>query len=155
MPMLLDRLTRHLILNYHFAPNAGLLNGKIGGVVFFGRYAEHTGKAYFREYAEELLDEVFDMVHENIPINFVDGLCGIGWGVEYLIQNSLMEGDSDDVLEDIDKKVIERDFTVYKTIGYSENTMFYFGDSENPRYEITLEGVTPEGVVYQYQQKIQ
>ena len=109
MPMLLDRLTRHLILNCHFAPNAGLLNGKMGGVVFFGRYAEHTGKAYFRQYAEELRDEVFDMVHENIPINFVDGLCGIGWGVEYLIQNSLMEGDSDDVLEDIDKKVIERD----------------------------------------------
>ena len=109
MPMLLDRLTHHLILNYHFAPNAGLLNGKMGGVVFFGRYARHTGKAYFREYAEELLDEVFDMVHENIPINFVDGLCGIGWGVEYLIQNSLMEGDSDDVLEYIDKKVIERD----------------------------------------------
>lgn len=109
MPMLLDRLTHHLILNYHFAPNAGLLNGKMGGVVFFGQYAKHTGKAYFREYAEELLDEVFDMVHENIPINFVDGLCGIGWGVEYLIQNALMEGDSDDVLEDIDKKIIERD----------------------------------------------
>ena len=72
-----------------------------------------------------------------------------------MIQNSLMEGDSDDLLEDIDKKVIERDFTVYKTIGYSENTVFYFGDSENPRYEITLEGVTPEGAVYQYQQKIQ
>lgn len=51
MPILLDRLTRHLILNYHFAPNAGLLNGKMGGVVFFGRYAEHTGKAYFRNLA--------------------------------------------------------------------------------------------------------
>ncbi|MFR5871025.1 MAG: hypothetical protein ACLUEV_04710 [Alistipes sp.] len=52
---------------------------------------------------------MFDMVHENIPINFVDGLCGIGWGVEHLIQNALLEGDSDDVLEDIDKKIIERD----------------------------------------------
>ena len=63
MSMLLDRQTRHLILSYHFAPNAGLLNGKMGGVAFFGQYAKHTGKAYFREYAEELLDEVFDMVH--------------------------------------------------------------------------------------------
>ena len=62
MSMLLDRQTRHLILSYHFAPNAGLLNGKMGGVAFFGQYAKHTGKAYFREYAEELLDEVFDMV---------------------------------------------------------------------------------------------
>lgn len=67
MSMLLDRQTRHLILSYHFAPNAGLLNGKMGGVAFFGQYAKHTGKAYFREYAEELLDEVFDMVHEKHP----------------------------------------------------------------------------------------
>ena len=106
---LLDRLIPHLILNYHFAPNAGLLNGKMGGVVFFGQYAQYTGKNYFREYAEELLDEVFDMVHENVPIDFVNGLCGIGWGVEYLLRHSLMEGDADEVLEDIDKKIVERD----------------------------------------------
>jgi len=106
---LLDRLVPHLILNYHFAPNAGLLNGKMGGVVFFGQYARYTGKLYFREYAEELLDEVFDMVHENVPINFVNGLCGIGWGIEYLLRHSLMDGNADEVLEDIDKKIIERD----------------------------------------------
>ena len=104
-----NRLIPHLILNYRFAPNAGLLNGKMGGVVFFGQYARYTGKSYFRAYAEELLDEVFDMAHENVPIDFVDGLCGIGWGIEYLLRHSLMEGDADEVLEDIDKKIVERD----------------------------------------------
>ena len=34
---LLNRLIPHLILNYHFVLNAGLLNGKMGGVVFFGQ----------------------------------------------------------------------------------------------------------------------
>ena len=106
---LLNRLIPHLILNYHFVLNAGLLNGKMGGVVFFGQYARYTGKSYFRAYAEELLDEVFDMVHENVPIDFVNGLCGIGWGIEYLLCHSLMDGDADEVLEDIDKKIIERD----------------------------------------------
>ena len=86
---LLNRLIPHLILNYHFVLNAGLLNGKMGGVVFFGQYARYTGKSYFRAYAEELLDEVFDMVHENVPIDFVNGLCGIGWGIEYLLCHSL------------------------------------------------------------------
>lgn len=106
---LLNRLIPHLILNYHFVLNAGLLNGKMGGVVFFGQYARYTGKSYFRAYAEELLDEVFDMVHENVPIDFVNGLCGIGWGIEYLLCHSLMDGDADEVLEDIDKKIVERD----------------------------------------------
>lgn len=109
MNPLLNRLIPHLLLNFHFAPNEGLLNGKMGGVIFFGYYAQYTGKTYFREYAEELLDDIFDRVHENIPINFIDGLCGIGWGIEYLIQHSLMDGDADEVLEDIDKKIIERD----------------------------------------------
>lgn len=45
MSMLLDRQTRHLILSYHFAPNAGLLNGKMVGVAFFGQYAKHTGQS--------------------------------------------------------------------------------------------------------------
>ena len=50
-----------------------------------------------------------DMVHENVPIDFVNGLCGICWGIEYLLCHSLMDGDADEVLEDIDKKIIERD----------------------------------------------
>lgn len=110
--MTLDRLVPHLLLNYHFVPNAGLLNGKMGGVLFFGQYAAYTNKFYLRDYAEELLKDVFEIIHENTPINFANGLCGIGWGIEYLIQNAYIDGDSDEVLEQVDRKVIERD-TIY------------------------------------------
>ena len=90
---------------------------------------------------------------------------------------------------------IERDFTVYKAIGYAENAEFYHpvydtpekvndktpdlrttlywnpylrigpdgkskiefysGDSDNSQYEITIEGVTPNGSICRHQQKIQ
>ena len=36
-------------------------------------------------------------------------MCGVGWAVEYILQNGLSEGEPDEVLEDIDKKVMERD----------------------------------------------
>ena len=89
---------------------------------------------------------------------------------------------------------IERDFMVYKAIGYSENAEFYHpvydtpekisnripdlrttlywnpylqtgpdgkatlefysGDSDNPKYEIAIEGITPSGNVCQYRQKL-
>lgn len=49
----MDRLILHLILNYHFAPYADFLNGKMGGVVFFGQYAQYTST--YREYGKILI----------------------------------------------------------------------------------------------------
>ena len=33
----------------------------------------------------------------------------IGWGIEYLFDNHFIEGDSDDVLGNIDEKIMEKD----------------------------------------------
>lgn len=51
-----------------------------------------------------MLEEVIQELHSDLPIRFSDGLCGIGWGVEYLIQNAFIAGDSDEILEDLDQK---------------------------------------------------
>ena len=96
-------------LELPFRTQCGSPEWENGRCRIFRADARYTGKSYFRAYAEELLDEVFDMVHENVPIDFVNGLCGIGWGIEYLLCHSLMDGDADEVLEDIDKKIVERD----------------------------------------------
>lgn len=96
-------------LELPFRTQCGSPEWENGRCRIFRADARYTGKSYFRAYAEELLDEVFDMVHENVPIDFVNGLCGIGWGIEYLLCHSLMDGDADEVLEDIDKKLVERD----------------------------------------------
>ena len=42
-----------------------------------------------------------------IPADFEDGLAGIGWGIEYLVQNKFAEGDTDEILEEIDNKVFK------------------------------------------------
>lgn len=35
-----------------------------------------------------------------------DGLCGIGWGIEYLNQQGFIQADTDDILVDIDSQII-------------------------------------------------
>lgn len=106
---LLQRIARYLMLHGCFTSNIGLLNGKTGIAIFFYHYARYTGKHIYNNFAGELLDEIYKEIHLNIPVNFRDGLCGIAWGVEYLIRNRFVEGNPDDVLDDLDKQIVERD----------------------------------------------
>lgn len=103
------RMVEHLILNGSFTSDLGLFHGKMGIVIFFAHYARWTGNALYEDFADELLAEIYEDIHTDTPINLEGGLCGIGWGIEYLVQNGFMEGDTDEILEDIDRRIMERD----------------------------------------------
>jgi lantibiotic modifying enzyme len=106
---LLLRIVRHLIMHTRFLTDLGLYHGKMGIVLFFAHYARYSKESLYDEFAGELMNEIPEEIHADIPVNFESGLCGIGWGIEYLLQNGFMEGDSDEILSEIDKKVMERD----------------------------------------------
>lgn len=98
-----------MLLNYSYLYDSGLLCGKMGGVLFFSRYAKVSGLKYYGDYASELLDDFYERLRIDSQIRFDNGLCGIGWGIEYLIQNELMVGDTDEILADIDNQVMGTD----------------------------------------------
>jgi len=106
---ILPRITRHLICYSSSTSNIGLLNGKMGIVIFFFLYAKYTKKKFYEDFAEELIDDVYSDIHQNITRDFKDGLTGIAWGIEFLIQNGFVYGDSNKVLEDLDKQILELD----------------------------------------------
>lgn len=106
---LLSRIANHLILNTSFLDNLGLYHGKMGIVLFFAHYAKYTGNSLYDDFAGELLDEIYEEIDDGLPIDLENGLCGIGWGIEYLLQNGFMEGDSDEILSGIDKKIMQWD----------------------------------------------
>ena len=106
---LLKRIADHQMLHGSFRRDLGVLNGKMGIVLFFFHYARYTGRVLYEDFAGEMLEEVIQELHSDLPIRFSDGLCGIGWGVEYLIQNAFIAGDSDEILEDLDQKIMEWD----------------------------------------------
>ena len=103
---LLQRLCNELILRSSYWDSLGLQVGKMGAVLFFFHYARYTGNVLYENYAEELFDEVYNDVNKGISYGFANGLCGIGWAVEYLVKQEFIEGDTDDALEEIDRQMM-------------------------------------------------
>lgn len=99
----------YLTINSSFLGDLGLFHGRMGIVLFFAHYARVTQNKQYEDFAEILLDEIYEEIHWDLPINLENGLCGIGWGIEYLVQNGFMKGNTDEILADIDRKVLEID----------------------------------------------
>ena len=113
---LLNQIANHLILHSWELNDVSLFYGKMGIVLFFAHYARYTGKNIYDDFAGELLENVIENISDTLPIDLGRGLCGIGWGIEYLIQNGFMDAESDDILDEIDQRVMERDLLRVKDL---------------------------------------
>ena len=104
----IERIANHLIINASHMKELGLYHGKMGIIIFFAHYSRYTGETLYDDYAGDLMDEIVEEIYADIPLSFERGICGIGWGVEYLFRNGFMEGDSDEILSEIDKRLMEK-----------------------------------------------
>ena len=100
-----QRIIDALQMHASFIDNAGLFHGKMGIALYFFHLGRLTDREEFTLFAEELLDEVIEALPRGLPVDFANGLTGIGWAVEYLIRNGFVDADADEVLEEIDAKI--------------------------------------------------
>lgn len=107
--LLLDEIASHQLLQGGFNSNLGLLAGKMGNCIFLLHYARFSGNSLYEDFAGELINDIYEDINVETPWGFGKGLISIGWGVEYLVQTGFVEGDTDDILSDIDEKIMERD----------------------------------------------
>lgn len=103
----LRRIADVLFLNAGFIDNPGLLKGKMGIALFLYKYARNTGSEIYDTYAGELIDEIYQRISKQTPVDFANGLAGIGWGIEYLVRNGFVEADTDEALTEIDNTIDE------------------------------------------------
>ena len=109
MTSLLKQIADHHLLRGLFCREVGLWEGKTGMSLFFFLLSRHTGNRWYEEFAGELLDDVCSNLSLHSSITFSDGLCGIGWAIEFLKKHGFIEGNTDEILEEVDRKVMERD----------------------------------------------
>lgn len=83
--------------------DAGLWNGHTGMAIVYYLLARHTGDPALAEKGLQLLDRVSETGVPGGDLSFANGLTGVGWAIEWLAQNELMEEtNTDEILEPID-----------------------------------------------------
>lgn len=93
----------YLIDNIAHIKTPGLVNGKMGAAIFLFEYARISKNHQYADYANMLMDDIYELVISRIPISFENGLTGIGWGIAYLAKNGFIEADPDIILAEMDK----------------------------------------------------
>lgn len=105
----IDRIADYLLLQSAYMQDVGFFHGKMGIVTALYLYADNCGDEILSDYAWELLQQVYKGIHTNMPIGLETGLAGIGYATVWLCRNGLLEGDLNDILTDIDAKIMEYD----------------------------------------------
>ncbi len=103
----LAEITFFLEKNKEAINEPGLLNGKLGIALFFFQYSRLSNNNIYEELASTFIDEAFDSIETVNTIDFEKGLSGIGWGIEYLVQNGFVDGDSNEILKELDDVIFK------------------------------------------------
>lgn len=104
-----ERIANHLMLQSFLQNEVGLFKGQMGVVLAMAQFYKHTNDEIFLDFVYDLLEIILSRVNKGLSFSLSNGLSGIGWGIEYLIQNKFVEGESVEVCEELDLKIMETD----------------------------------------------
>ena len=104
-----QRALHKLIVDSIGMNDIGLFDGKMGIILSLITYSRKTKHKAIEEVADFLMNQVLNNMTNISPLSFSNGLTGIGWGIEYLIQNGYVPGCGADICTEIDKKLMSCD----------------------------------------------
>lgn len=100
-----QKVLHHVICKSYDATSPGLLNGSMGICITLYCLSErHCSKA-IKTFADHLLDTCIGNISIDTSIGFSNGLCGIAWGIDFLLYRNYITGNSKKICEDIDKRI--------------------------------------------------
>lgn len=81
----------------------GLFEGKMGLCIYWYIQARCYKKEDYEAKASDLLDEIYeDLGNKTYPNDFENGIIGIAFAIDYLLENEFVKGNRDDVLGEVD-----------------------------------------------------
>ena len=101
-----------ILIGYKNINSFGLYNGKMGICMFFQEYARYTNNHFYKDIANQLINEICSHTFQEEESDIYDGYCGIGIGVIYLIKNYYQEENYNSILFDIDNHVLHESIKI-------------------------------------------
>lgn len=105
----LSNIANYLLLGSSYINDVSLFHGKAGAMLALYSFSEKYHKPIFHEYADDLMQDIYKMVHDNLPIGIEQGLAGIGYAFTLLSNSDIIECDLNDVLYTIDHTIMCHD----------------------------------------------
>lgn len=116
---LLEEIAQYVTLNCNKLSNNGIINGRMGVVLFLFHYGRYSKRYTYTKFAYTILEDILNNLNTSDKLNIEDGITGIGWGISYLYNNSFIHGDPAEILVELDKKIIN-DIMCDSIKGHSE-----------------------------------
>lgn len=104
----IEKLNEILLQSIDKTYPAGLAQGHMGISIYFYHLSWIEKDVKYKELAEKLLDDTLGKLSLNSSISVENGLAGIALGVRYLIKSGFVEGDVNELLEDIDNVIFKQ-----------------------------------------------
>lgn len=104
-----QRIWHLLMLKTFFEKEIGISNGKMGILLALVEYNRLYPNKVYEEYIDNLIDNVWENIHQSLPIDFASGLSGIGWGVDFLLYHKIIGGSSTELCKEIDERIMQTD----------------------------------------------
>lgn len=105
-----QKLLHHLILHSCDVPMAlGLFDGMTGIMLVLAHYARVRKQPLVENAADFLMSRIINNMTESTVMDLANGIAGIGWGIEYLIQNGYMKGCGAELTGELDERIMNLD----------------------------------------------
>lgn len=112
------KISNYLLYRSAYVYTPGLYHGKTGVVLALGLYAEAYGNKILKNCVLDLFEELYDMIHDGMSVGMENGLCGIGYGITLMRKSGVIECDLNDVLYEIDSRIMDYDPRRMKDMTY-------------------------------------
>lgn len=95
---------------------SGLANGKMGLCIYFYHLSRLENIPEYTEIADGLLDYIIENITKYQSVNVESGLAGVAIGLDHLIKEKFIDGDINNILEEVDDKI-------FKAIAFKEESL--------------------------------
>lgn len=86
----------------------GLVTGKLGLCIYYFYLSRWEENGEFKQMAENLLDDVVSQLSETTDVTVESGLAGVAIGISHLVKEKFVEGDINEILEDVDSTIFKK-----------------------------------------------
>ncbi len=115
-----------IMIGNSFSTN-GLLNGKMGMAIFLYHSSKITGDKAYHDIADQLIDEILEGLCSNMDLSFANGLSGIAFGINHLIEHEFIDADPNDLFIDFDDKIFPEFMRLSNSDLTKETPLFSYG----------------------------